>query len=302
MGTGTRESGAGATTVAEDRLRAHVAHLAGEIGERNVWRPRALAAAAEYIEANWRAQGYDVAHQWYEAAGVRSANLEVTRPGRQRPETVLLVGAHYDTVRGSPGANDNASGVAALLEHSRLFTALEPAVTVRFVAFVNEEPPFFMGSEQGSVVYARAARARGDDIRLMVSLETIGYYSEAPGSQRYPPFLDWFFPDTGNFLGFVSNLRSRRVLRHAAAAFRAGSDVPLEHAAVPAFVPGVDWSDHRSFWRAGYAALMATDTALYRYPYYHTPQDTPEKLTYPAFARAVQGLHGCFLMLGETGL
>jgi Zn-dependent M28 family amino/carboxypeptidase len=276
------------------RLEAHVRYLAGEIGERNVFRPAALAAAADYIEAQWQAQGYAVTRQGYDAGGIRCANLEVTRPGRDRSYGILLIGAHYDTVAGSPGADDNASGVAALIEIAGLFTGLSPSMTVRFVAFTNEEPPHFMGHEQGSMVYAKAARTRGDDIRLMVSLEMLGFYRETPHSQTYPPLFRWFYPDRGNFLGFVGNLRSRAVMLQAVRYFRAGSDFPLEHVATLALVPGVSWSDHRSFWRHGYRAFMATDTAFYRNPYYHTARDTPDTLVYPAFAHATQGLYCCF--------
>ncbi len=275
-------------------LREHVARLAGHIGERNVFRPGALAAAADYIETTWRSQGYAVTRQWYDVRGVRSANLGVTRPGASRPDEILLLGAHYDTVRGSPGANDNGSGVAALLELSRLFVPAAPAMTVRFVAFVNEEPPFFMTAKQGSRVYAKAARARGDDIRLMVSLETIGCYSAEPGSQHYPPLFRFFYPDRGDFLAFVSNLRSRGVMRRSARIFREKSDFPLEQVATLSVVPGVSWSDHRSFWREGFRAFMITDTAFYRYPYYHSPGDTPDRLSYRELARVTDGLYRTF--------
>ncbi|MCG8433363.1 MAG: M28 family peptidase [Gammaproteobacteria bacterium] len=285
-----------------DALRGHVQHLAGTIGERNVFIPNTLPAAADYIEATWAAQGYAVTRQWFEARGERVANLEAARTGRTRPGEILLIGAHYDSVVGCPGANDNGTGVAALLEIARLFAAVEPAITVRFVAFVNEEPPFFMTREQGSVVYADAARARGDDIRLMVALETIGYFSDRPGSQQYPPLFGLFYPHQGNFLGFVSDLRSRAVMRRAVEVFRAHSDVPLEHCATFRFVPGVDWSDHRSFWKAGYRAFMVTDTAPYRYPHYHLPSDTPDRVCYPAFARVTEGLFLTFRTLAQQGL
>jgi Zn-dependent M28 family amino/carboxypeptidase len=277
----------------EQRLRAHVEHLAGTIGERHVFRPAALDAARDYIAAEWRQQGYDVVPQWYDALGHRSANLEVTRLGSGRPERVLLIGAHYDTVPGSPGADDNASGVAALLELSRCFATAtpKPSVTVRFVAFVNEEAPFFASGRQGSQVYAQSARARGDDIRLMLSLEMLGYFTDAPGSQRYPPLFRLLYPDRGNFIGLVSDLRSRRAMRRLARLFRAHSDFPLEHTATFRFVPGVSLSDHRSFWAVGYPAVMVTDTAFYRYPYYHQASDTPDKLSYPALARVTQGLY-----------
>ncbi len=273
-----------------EALRAHVEALAGAIGERNVFRPRALADAADFIAREWHRQGYEVAPQTYDCRGLPCANLEITRRGTRRPEEIVLVGAHYDSVIASPGADDNASGVAALLAMSRRFADAAPARTVRFVAFVNEEPPLYFTRDMGSHVYARAARARGDDIRLMISLETIGYYSDTAGSQHYPPFFRLFFPGRGNFVAFVSNLRSRRLLRRTVAAFRARSDFPAEHLATSGLVPGVAWSDHRSFWREGYPALMVTDTAFYRYPHYHSPDDTPDKLDYGALARVAQGL------------
>jgi Zn-dependent M28 family amino/carboxypeptidase len=293
------------TVVPEDlaaRLRGHVEMLASTIGERNVFLPERLAAARDYIETTWRAQGYEVGAQEYQTHGVTCANLEVSRTGTSRPGEILLLGAHYDSVRDCPGANDNGSGVAALLELARHFAALTPALTVRLVAFVNEEPPFFMTRLQGSAVYAKAARARRDDIRLMVSLETLGYYSDAPGSQRYPPLFRFFYPDRGNFLGLVSDLRSRRVMRQVAKAFRDRSDFPLQHTAALRWIPGIAWSDHLPFWRQGYRALMATDTAFYRYRYYHTVQDTADKLAYPAFRRAIEALGSCFAALAEQGL
>lgn len=280
-----------------DRLRAHVAKLATEIGERNVFRPRALHAAADYIRGEWTAMGYDVDAQSYRANGVLSENLEITLPGTGTPGEVILIGAHYDSVQGSPGANDNASGVAALLEIGRAFARVASDRSVRLVAFVNEEPPFFYWGQMGSMIYAKAARARGDDIRLMVSLEMLGCYSDAPGSQSYPALLRFFYPDRGNFVAFVSNLRSRKPLRQLVAAFHAHSDFPAESLATFQFVPGVAWSDQLSFWRQGYPALMVTDTAFYRYAYYHTALDTPEKLNYPAMARVVDGLQQAFASL-----
>lgn len=273
-----------------DRLRAHVARLAGEIGERNVWRPQALHAAADYIRGQWRRQGHAVTAQRYTAYDVPSENLEVALGGAARASEIVLAGAHYDSVRGSAGANDNASGVAALLEIARLLRDAPLRRTVRLVAFVNEEPPFFYSREMGSAVYARAARARGDDIRLMLSLEMLGAYDDRPGSQRYPPFLRWFYPERANFIAFVSNLASRHALRRTVAAFRGVSAFPSEYLIAPAIVPGVSWSDQLPFWREGYAAIMVTDTAFYRYPHYHTPQDTPDRIDYARMAQVVEGL------------
>lgn len=285
-----------------ERLRTHVHELAGKIGERNVIRPQALHAAAGYIETIWRAQGYEVNAQRYEVHGVACANLEVSRIGTTRSEEILLIGAHYDTVPGSPGADDNASGVAALLEIAGRFAKASPSMTVRFVAFVNEEPPFFFTAEQGSLVYASAARARGDRIKLMVALEMLGCYDHEAGSQRYPPFFRWFYPDRGDFIGLVSDLRSRRHMLRLADAFRRHTDFPFEHVATCRWIPGVAWSDHLSFWRQGYRALMVTDTAFYRYPYYHTSDDTPDRLAYAEFGEATQGLADGFLDLASGSL
>ncbi len=286
----------------EERLRTHVYRLARDIGERNVFRPRALQAAASYLEREWREQGYSVETLAYEVSSIRCANLEVTRRGGVRKGEILLIGAHYDSVIGSPGANDNTSGIAALLEISRMFTGIDPAMTVRFVAFVNEEPPFFRSMQQGSMVYGAAARRREDDIRLMASLETIGWYSDEPGSQSYPPLFGLFYPARANFLGIVSDFRSRTAMQQLAAAFRAHSDFPLETAATFRFIPGVSWSDHRSFWRQGYRAVMITDTAFYRYRHYHRNTDTPNKLNYPALAAVTHGLASAFAALAQQGI
>jgi Zn-dependent M28 family amino/carboxypeptidase len=284
------------------RLRKHVERLAGDIGERNVFFPEALQRAAMYIEDEWRTQGYAVERREFNVSEIRCANLVASRKGGTRQNEILLLGAHYDSVMGSPGANDNASGVALLLEMSRIFQAIEPTLTVRFVAFANEEPPFFMTHQQGSILYAEEARRLGEDIRLMASLETVGYYCDEPGSQSYPPLFSLFYPDRGNFIAIVSDFRSRAVTRQLAKAFRARSDFPLETVSTFRFVPGVAWSDHSSFWRQGYRAVMLTDTAFYRYPHYHEPSDTPDKLSYPELARAALGLFEAFAALAHAGV
>ncbi len=290
---------AAASPVAPGTLREHVRKLAGAIGVRNVWRPEALAAARDFIETTWRAHGHAVERQTYTTEGVACSNLVVTLPGRRWPEQVVLAGAHYDTVHGSPGADDNASGVAAVLELGRLLSGARPGRTLRLAAFVNEEEPFFHGDAMGSTVYARAARRRGEDIRAMFSLEMLGCYRDEPGSQRYPPLFRHFHPDRGDFIALVANLRSRRLLKRALAAFRAGSNFPVETTATFGWIPGVSWSDHLSFWREGYRAVMVTDTAFHRYPHYHSAQDTPDRLDYPRMARVVEGLAGMLLRLAE---
>jgi len=273
-----------------DRLHAHVQRLAGDIGERHVWRPSALVAAADYIEQTFRRCGYEVRRQLFQARGVTCANLEIERVGTQPERPLLLIGAHYDTVPGSPGADDNASGVAALLEIARSLPVAPLRSTVRCVAFVNEEAPFFASLEMGSRVYAQAARARGEEIAFAASLEMLGYYSSRPRSQRYPPLLRHCYPDRGDFIAFVSNPRSCRALLKFSKQFRAQSDFPCQRLVSPAIVPGVAWSDQWSFWQAGYPAFMVTDTAFYRYVHYHTPLDTPERLDFASLARVTAGL------------
>lgn len=273
-----------------DTLRSHVHVLAQRIGERNVWHHEALQQAAFYIERTWRNQGYEPDEQVFEAHGKPVQNLAVELTGRRKPDELLIVGAHYDSVLGSPGANDNGTGVAALLELSRLLRDSALRLSVRFVAFTNEEPPFCFTQEMGSRVYASQSRRHGDKIIGMLSLETIGYYSDEPGSQRYPFPFDYLYPDTGSFIGFVGNLSSRRLVRAAVKAFRAHTAFPSEGVAAPGWITGIGWSDHWSFWQEGYPAIMVTDTALFRYDHYHAHSDTPDRIDYARTARVVAGL------------
>ena len=282
-------------------LRRHVQALAGRIGERNMHRLQELHAAARYVEEQLRSAGLAVAEESYRVHGEPVSNVVAVIPGATRPEEIVLVGAHYDSVSGSPGANDNATGVAALLEIARALAAGQPpGRTVRFVAFVNEEPPYFKTTMMGSSVHARNARLRGEKIPAMLSLETIGYYSQAANSQFFPLFLGLFYPWTGDFIGFVANRDSRDLLFRAVAAFRRHTRFPSEGLAAPAWVSGVDWSDHWSFWQEGYPALMVTDTAPYRYPHYHDSDDTPDKVSFDHLARVTRGLTHVVRTLAET--
>ena len=270
-------------------LMAHVQMLAGTIGERNLSRYPQLLAAAQYIESQLPTQKLD--RDTYEVLGKRCYNIQAELPGNS-PE-IVLVGAHYDSVFGSPGANDNGSGVAALLALARRFAAQPNEKTVRFVAFVNEEPGYFQTGQMGSYVYAAGCRQRGDQIRAMISLETIGYFSDRPGSQKYPAAgLGLIYPRTGNFIGFVGNLPSHDLVREAIGEFRRQATIPSEGAALPQFVPGVGWSDQWSFWQHSYPGIMITDTAPFRYPHYHSASDTPDKLNYDAMTRVVLGVQG----------
>jgi hypothetical protein len=272
------------------RLATHVRVLAGDIGERNLWRADALEAAARYVGDRFRDFGYPVHAQPFEVEGRTVRNLEAPLPGTSLGAEIVVVGAHYDTVQGSPGADDNASGIAAVLEIARLLASTNFARTVRFVAFVNEESPFFQSDRMGSRIYARQARSRGERIAAMISVESVGFYSDEAGSQRYPFPFGLVYPRSANFIGFVADPSSRTLLRRAIASFRAHATIPSEGAAPPASVPGVGWSDHWSFWQEGYEAIMVTDTALYRNPYYHMPGDTPDTLDGERMTRVVSAL------------
>ena len=286
-----------------DELRRHVQKLAGEIGERNLIQYTALREAADYVHRSFEQAGYDVERQTYDVAPrsffglsevpeqpLACANLIAEIPGSEKPAEIVVVGAHFDSVEGSPGANDNATGVAAVLALARSLAGKKPGRTLRFLAFVNEEPPYFQTSSMGSLVYARRCQERQENVVAMLSLETIGYYSDEAGSQNYPAPLGFFYPSKGNFVAVVGDTSSRRLVRKVIRSFRESSRFPSEGAATFGSLPGVGWSDHWSFWQAGYPALMVTDTALYRYPYYHGALDTPDKIDYDRLARLVAGI------------
>ena len=285
-----------------DELHREVQHLAVDIGERNVRnRPQQLAEAADYIEAQFKAAGYGVNRQEYEVSSTKCCNVEAEIPGRTRPEEIVVVGAHYDTVVGTPGANDNTSGVAATLALARRFSKRKNDRTIRFVAFVNEEPPYFQTNKMGSRVYARRCRQQGDDIVAMLSLETLGWYDDTPGSQNYPPPFGLLYPSTGNFIGFIGNTGSRDLVRQAIGTFRQNEQFPSEGAAMPEAIPGVGFSDQWSFWQEGYPAIMVTDTALFRYPHYHHVEDTIDKIDFDRMARVVRGLENVVAeLIGEN--
>jgi Zn-dependent M28 family amino/carboxypeptidase len=275
----------------ESHLKRHVAVLADEIGPRNVYLPENLKAAANYIRTFWEELGYVVTSQVFSVDATPCENLSVEIVGNAEPEDIVVVGAHYDTVSHSPGANDNGSAVAALMELSRLAKVQSFARTIRFVAFTNEEPPFFKTSYMGSLMYARQCKKRQENIVAMISLETIGYYRSEPKTQKYPFPLRFFYSNTGNFLAVVGNLKCKALVQSFASAFMTASDFPIECAAPFGFLTGIDWSDHWAFWQCGYPAIMLTDTALFRYPFYHSAQDTADKLNYPQLAEVTYGIH-----------
>ncbi len=274
----------------KDELVRDVQMLAGQIGERNTMRYEKLNAAADFIEKSLIEASYKVRRQEFIADGKKCYNLEAQLSGSKSPDKIIIVGAHYDSVYGSPGANDNGSGIAATLALARHFAGKPALCTIRFVLFANEEPPFYHTDEMGSLIYAKECKTKNENIVAMLSLETIGCYSDQPHSQKYPFPFNLFYPSTGNFIGFVGNVSNGGLVRKVTKSFRKNCPFPSQAGAVPGFVPGIDWSDHWAFWQQGYPAIMVTDTAPFRYTHYHQPSDTPDKIDYENFARVTTGL------------
>lgn len=274
----------------ENLLREDVMTLAGSIGPRSVLAGDSLKRSADFIARRFEGAGWTVRRLGYLVKGTLCENLEVERRGTTKPDEIVVVGAHYDTVVSSPGADDNASGVAALLALADALPKFVPSRTLRLVAFVNEEPAYFQTDLMGSRVYARACKQRGDRIVAMLALDAVGYFSDKKKSQNYPFPLRWFYPSRGNFIGIVGNRESKRLVKHVARAFLQAGSVPHVDAALPATIAGVGWSDHWSFWQEGYPAVMITDTATFRNPHYHQPTDLPETLDYGRLANVVTAL------------
>lgn len=286
-------SSPGAETSLAGELRGHVTVLAETIGPRAAFRGDSLQRAADYIVQQFERSGWQPRRQAYPVSGVVCENIEVERRGATRPDEIVIVGAHYDSVPVTPGADDNASGVAALLRLAKEFAEAKnaPGRTLRFVAFANEEPIYFQTELMGSRVYARECKKRGEKIVAMLSLESIGYFSSERGTQRYPSaFLGWIYPSRGDFLAIVGNRSSRELVKRVSRSFEAGTRLPSVSAALPDKMQGIGWSDHWSFWQEGYPAVMVTDTAVFRNPHYHRATDTPDTLDYDALASAVNGL------------
>jgi Peptidase family M28 len=273
-------------------LKRHIATIAER--EHNVVHYEELEKVARYIEATLASLGYAVGRQEFFADGkpVRNIDVVIEPAGRSADPEVIVVGAHYDSVFGSPGANDNGSGVAAVIELARLLRDLDGvgAKRIRLAFFVNEEPPYFMTEAMGSLQYGRALARRRERVVAMYSLETIGFYSSEPGSQVYPAPFGLMFPDRGDFIAFVGMMGSRALVRETMRSFRSHTSFPTIGGVAPRFVPGIAWSDHWAFAEQGFQAVMITDTAPFRYPHYHRPSDTPDKVDTEKVARVVKGM------------
>ena len=294
-------------------LERTIVHLATTIGVRHIWLRDRLEAAADWIDSEFRSFGFPPAtREKFVARDVPVENLWVEVPGSTRPDEIIVIGSHYDSRcgmatkkgripdpsrPGTPGANDNASGVAATVALARLFqdrllAGKTPERTLRFVAFVNEEPPFFQTAEMGSWVHARGCRARGEKIVGMFTPETLGYYTDEPGTQKLASLFGRGGAATGDFVAFLCDWSSRKFLDAMLRHFRARTGFPVVGLPVPKLLKRVAWSDDWGFWQEGYPGVTVTDTAFLRYREYHTPEDTPEKLVYPRMAQVVAALGG----------
>lgn len=292
---GTSHSGPAPPLTADEqdlaaRLKAHITAIASE--PHNVQHPAALERSAGAVEAGFRGSGYEPQLQVYQVDGVAVRNIWVTiEPDGGAVRDSLVIGAHYDSADEAPGANDNGSGTAAVIELARLLKAFKPKHTrLYLVAFVNEEAPYWGSANHGARRFADLLISRGETVRGMLSLETLGWFSDKPGSQKYPTPFNWIYPDTGNFVAFVGMPGSRGFLHEVLAPFRRNSVVPTIGGIAPSFIPGIAWSDHKAFADVGIPALMLTDTAPFRYPHYHRATDTPDKVDVEMLARITTGL------------
>jgi Zn-dependent M28 family amino/carboxypeptidase len=281
------------------RLEAHVRMLSETLAPRDEGHPENLDRAAAYLRKEFeRANAVAVSEQPFGVRGETYRN--VIASFGPRTKELIVVGAHYDTAGALPGADDNASGVAGLIELAYLFGRTPPAARVELVAFALEEPPYFRSPSMGSAVHAASLRAQGFAVRAMMSLEMIGYFNDQPDSQQYPvSALKAFYPSQGNFIVVVGKMDQGRIVRRVKKAMSEASPLPVYSINAPRSIPGVDFSDHLNYWNEGYDALMITDTAFYRNPHYHTSADTPDTLDYPRMAMVVQGVYAAVLSLAN---
>ena len=279
-----------------ERMREDVEIISTRFYPRDWQSVENLSRTAAYIREELEAAGAEVSFQPHRARGRDYVNVI----GRFHPEREprVVVGAHYDAVANTPGADDNASGVAGLLELARIIQKTDAELAVDLVAFVLEEPPFFGGPKMGSVTHAEALAQSGVDVRGVIVLEMLGYFSDEPGSQQYPsPLLRLFYPSRGNFIALVSRTDQGKWIREVKAGMRGSTELPVHSLRAPRWVPGVDFSDHRNYWPHGIPALMVTNTAFYRNQAYHLPEDTADRLDSERMAMVVVGVFEALMSL-----
>jgi len=279
-------------------LEKHVRKLSEDLVPRDAGHPENLHHVSSWIGEQFEKYAGRVSFQSYSAGSLHVRNVRAFFG----PDTDdrIVVGAHYDVAGPYPGADDNASGVAGLLELARLFEKEQLPVQVELVSYPLEEPPYFYTRHMGSAVHAKSLKKEGVNLRGMIALEMIGYFSDEPGSQGYPVFfLRPFYPSEGNFIAVVGNLFQRRFIRTIREAMSQSSSLGVESINAPRILPGIALSDHLNYWRNGYNAAMVTDTAMFRNPNYHSPFDTPDTLDYVRMAQVVDGVRAAVTQLSE---
>jgi Zn-dependent M28 family amino/carboxypeptidase len=280
----------------ESELKQHVMFLSETIAPRDSEHPDNLQKAADYISTELRPYAIDVKPQVYTVG--RAAYQNVIAAFGPDTKEVIVIGAHYDAYSSLPGADDNASGIAGLLALGKLMSKAALAKRVYLVAYTLEEPPYYASEFMGSFVHAESLKEKA--VELMIALEMIGYFNDEAGSQSYPSsLLRLFYPSAGNFVAVVDQLVSNEAapLKNAINKF---SRVPAYSINAPAWIPGIDFSDHRSYWHFGYPAVMVTDTAFYRNREYHRKKDTYTRLDYSKMKELVWGVHQYLLQLAAA--
>lgn len=284
--------------VSAERLQTHVKMLAETFSPRDYTHTENLDRTAEYIKQELAQTPGAISEQPYKANGKSYCNV-LALFGPATAERIVI-GAHYDVCQPYPGADDNASGVAGLIELAHLLGNTELPLQVELVAYTLEEPPFFRSEAMGSAVHANALKKQNIQVRAMFSLEMIGYFSDEPDSQQFPnPILKLFYPSRGNFIAVVGNFGQMGLVRKVKRAMRSTALLPVHSINAPGWLPGIDFSDHLNYWRVGYPAVMITDTSFYRNQNYHTAQDTAEKLDYNRMAKVVESIYAAILALAR---
>lgn len=271
-------------------LQAHVKKLSVDYHPRSFSKEKNLNLAADYIIQEFKAAGAEVSIQTYQVE--ESSYKNIIARFNSASESLLVIGAHYDAEENTPGADDNASGVAGLIELARLLATQKQHQSIELVAYTLEEPPYFRSKYMGSAIHAMNLAKQNHRVKLMISMEMIGCFSDEPDSQDYPtPVMSNLYPDKGNFIAVVGKLSDFMTMRRVKAIMSGATNLEVFSMNAPTFIPGIDFSDHLNYWNEGYPALMVTDTAFNRNKNYHKPDDTYQKLDYQRMAKVVQSIY-----------
>ena len=284
--TWTRAGASDAPPALQTALRKHVHRLAVDFAPRVHTNLTQLNKASAYIESELRTTSAKVTVQRYAATG-RNFQNRIAQVGPDT-EDVIVVGAHYDVADIQPGADDNASGVAGLIELAKALSNAKLKQRVELVAYTLEEPPYFRTANMGSAIHAKSLKAKGKRVTLMLSLECIGYFSDEPNSQQLlTPLMKAVYPTTGNFIALVGNYAEGDLSRRVKRSMQQATSLPVYSINAPSVLQGIDFSDHLSYWNEGFVGMMVTDTAFFRNEAYHTEDDTPDRLDYKRMADVV---------------